>query len=81
MTSRQRSPRRRYRKAADRRVWVFSELNHELTPETMAKVLTSAALEQARLENDAQQQQQQQRDDPAERPTLSFEERGEEAGS
>ena len=77
MTSRRSAPRRRYRKAADRRVWVFSELNHELTPETMAKVLTSAALEQARLEHDAQQQ----RVDPAERPRRSFEERGEEAGS
>ena len=77
MTSRRSAPRRRYRKAADRRVWVFSELNHELTPETMAKVLTSAALEQARLEHDAQQQ----RDDPAERPTLSLEEHGAEAGS
>ena len=76
MTSRQRSPRRRYRKAADRRVWVFSELNHELTPETMAKVLTSAALEQARLEHDAQQQ----RVDSAEGPRLSFEGRNEGAG-
>ncbi len=53
MTRRRSSPRRRYRKAADRRVWVFSELNHELTPEMMAKVLTSAALEQARLESEA----------------------------
>jgi len=77
MTSRRSSPRRRYRKAADRRVWVFSELNHDLTPEAMAKVLTSAALEQARLEHDAQQQ----RDDPAGLPTRSFEERGGEVGS
>lgn len=53
MTS-NRAPRRRYRKTAERRVWVFSELNHDLTPEQMAKVLTSAALEQARLELDAE---------------------------
>lgn len=52
MTS-SRAPRRRYRKTAERRVWVFSELNHGLTPEQMAKVLTSAALEQARLEHQA----------------------------
>ncbi|MEC5152433.1 hypothetical protein [Cryobacterium sp. GrIS_2_6] len=52
MTS-NRAPRRRYRKTAERRVWVFSELNHDLTPEQMAKVLTSAALEQARLEHEA----------------------------
>lgn len=53
MTNRQ--SRRRYRKSADRRVWVFSELNHDLTPEQMAKVLVSAALEQARLEKEAEQ--------------------------
>ena len=52
MTNRQ--SRRRYRKSADRRVWVFSELNHDLTPEQMAKVLVSAALEQARLEKEAE---------------------------
>lgn len=55
MTNRQ--TRRRYRKSADRRVWVFSELNHDLTPEQMAKVLVSAALEQARREKEAQQAQ------------------------
>ena len=52
MTS-SRAPRHRYRKAAERRVWVFSELNHDLTPEQMAKVLTSAGLEQALLEHEA----------------------------
>jgi dihydrofolate reductase len=57
MTNRQ--TRRRYRKSADRRVWVFSELNHDLTPEQMAKVLVSAALEQARREKEAQQAQPQ----------------------
>ncbi len=58
MTNRQ--SRRRYRKSADRRVWVFSELNHDLKPEQMAKVLVSATLEQARLEQEARRQQIQQ---------------------
>ena len=58
MTNRQ--SRRRYRKSADRRVWVFSELNHDLKPEQMAKVLVSAALEQARLEQEARRQQIQE---------------------
>lgn len=40
-------------------MWVFSELNHDLTPEQMAKVLVSAALEQARREKEAQQAQAQ----------------------
>jgi hypothetical protein len=44
---------RRYRKTSGRRVWVFSELNHELRPEQIAKIITSAGLEQARLEADA----------------------------
>lgn len=55
MTNRQ--SRRRYRKSADRRVWVFSELNHDLKPEQLAKVLVAAALEQARLEQEARRQQ------------------------
>lgn len=46
--------RRRYRKSSQRRVWVFSELNHDLRPETVAKIITSAGLEQARLEAEAQ---------------------------
>jgi hypothetical protein len=58
MTNRQ--SRRRYRKSADRRVWVFSELNHDLKPEQMAKVLVSAALEQARLEQEARRQRAQE---------------------
>lgn len=58
MTNRQ--SRRRYRKSADRRVWVFSELNHDLKPEQMAKILVSAALEQARLEQEARRQQAQE---------------------
>ena len=46
--------RRRYRKSPERRVWVFSELNHELRPEVVARIITSAGLEQARLEAEAQ---------------------------
>jgi len=51
-----RNSSRRYRKAQDRRVWVFSELNHDLTPDQLAKVIATAALEQARRERDAQAQ-------------------------
>ena len=58
MTNRQ--SRRRYRTSADRHVWVFSELNHDLKPEQMAKVLVAAALEQARLEQEARRQQAQE---------------------
>lgn len=68
MTNRQ--TRRRYRKSADRRVWVFSELNHDLTPEQMAKVLTSAALEQARRERAAQNAQQHAAPEPPSKPEL-----------
>jgi hypothetical protein len=53
MTRNKRTPRR-YRKTQDRRVWVFSELNHDLTPDQLAKVIATAALEQARLEREAQ---------------------------
>jgi len=49
-----RSTSRRYRKAHDRRVWVFSELNHDLTPDQIAKIIATAALEQARREREAQ---------------------------
>lgn len=56
-----RSPKRRYRKRPDRRVWVFSELNHDLRPEQIAKILTAAGLEQARLEAEAAQTHEQQR--------------------
>lgn len=45
---------RRYRKTQGRRVWVFSELNHDLRPEHVAKIITAAGLEQARLEAEAQ---------------------------
>lgn len=52
-TPHNRAGRRRYRKSRDRRVWVFSELNHDLRPEQMAKILVSAGLEQARKEAEA----------------------------
>ena len=45
--------RRRYRKTEGRRVWVFSELNHNLRPDTVARIITAAGLEQARLEAEA----------------------------
>lgn len=53
MTSHARG-KRRYRKTQGRRVWVFSDLNHDLHPEQMARIITAAGLEQARLEADAQ---------------------------
>lgn len=53
MTSHARG-RRRYRKTQGRRVWVFSELNPDLRPEQIARIITSAGLEQARREAEAQ---------------------------
>ena len=53
MNSPSRRGQRRYRKAQDRRVWVFSELNHDLRPEVVARIITAAGLEQARREADA----------------------------
>lgn len=53
-----RHTRRRNRNAADRRVWVFSALNRDLRPEHLAKIITSAGLEQARLEAEARAQQE-----------------------
>lgn len=53
MTSHARG-KRRYRKTSGRRVWVFSELNHDLRPEQVAKIITVAGLEQARLEATAE---------------------------
>lgn len=58
MTTRGKSPRR-YRKSADRRVWVFSDLNHDVTPEAVAKILTAAGLEQARREASARAERDQ----------------------
>ncbi len=49
-----RASRRRYKKAHGRSVWVFSDLNQDLRPEQIAKILTSAGLEQARREAEAQ---------------------------
>lgn len=57
------SPRRRYRKAQGRRVWVFSELNHDLRPDAVARIITAAGLEQARLEAEAAAQHQDAEDD------------------
>lgn len=39
-----------YRKSQDRGVWVFSELNRDLRPEQIARIITAAGLEQARRE-------------------------------
>lgn len=44
---------RRYRKTSGRRVWVFSDLNHDVRPEAVAKIITAAGLERARLEAEA----------------------------
>ncbi len=52
------SKRRRYRKSQGRRVWVFSELNRDLRPEQIARIITAAGLEQARLEADARADEQ-----------------------
>ncbi len=54
MSSHARGTRRRYRKSSGRRVWVFSDLNHDLGPEQVAKIITTAGLERARLEAAAQ---------------------------
>lgn len=44
---------RRKRKTPGRRVWVFSQLNHDLQPEQIARILVAASLEQAQREADA----------------------------
>ena len=58
-----RRERRRYRKSPNRRVWVFSELKHDLRPEQLAKIITAAGLEQARLEAEARDQREALPDD------------------
>lgn len=63
MTNHARGPRR-YRKASGRRVWVFSELNHDLRPEQVAKIITSAGLERARLEAEARAEDLVRHDQP-----------------
>lgn len=64
MTSHARG-KRRYRKTQGRRVWVFSELNHDLRPEQVAKIITVAGLEQARLEAAAQEAAAEHADEEA----------------
>lgn len=54
MSSHARGPHRRYRKNSGRSVLVLSELNHDLRPEQVGKIITAADLEQARLEAAAQ---------------------------
>jgi dihydrofolate reductase len=44
---------RRKRQTPGRRVWVFSQLNHDLQPEQIARILVAASLEQAQREADA----------------------------
>lgn len=61
MRNHARGSRRRYCKTSGQRVWVFSELNHDLRPEQVAKIITAAGLEQARLEAAAQADAEAQR--------------------
>lgn len=58
-----RAHRRRYRKSSGRRVWVFSELNHDLRPEQIARIITVAGLEQARREAEARVDAEQRESD------------------
>lgn len=48
-----RTSNHRQNKRPERRVLVFSEVNTKLRPEQIARALTTAALEQARLEAEA----------------------------
>lgn len=57
-TPKNRAGRRRYRKSRDRRVWVFSELNHDLRPDQIAKILVSGGLERARREAEARSEEE-----------------------
>ena len=43
----------RHRNSHDRRVWVFSQLNHDLQPEQIARIIVAASLAQAQREADA----------------------------
>jgi hypothetical protein len=54
---------RRYRKAHDRRVWVFSQLNHDLQPEQIARIIVAASLAQAQREADARRASKEARAD------------------
>jgi len=49
---------------------VFSELNHDLRPEQIAKILTAAGLEQARLEAKAAEEHNQHADRGSSNSTL-----------
>lgn len=51
MTSRKRGGRRR--RGLERRIQVFSEPNRDQRPERIARIITAAGLERARLEADA----------------------------
>lgn len=56
--------KRRYRKAADRRVWVFSEPNPAVSPKEIARILARVAMAaeaQAKLE--ARRQPSRESDD------------------
>lgn len=64
MRSHRRTTNRRYRKYPDRGSWVFSDLNHELTADRVARILADAALarvrqdrEDARLAAEAEERQ------------------------
>ncbi len=65
---------RRYRKSADRRVWVFSELNQQLRPEQIARIITTAGLAQARQEAEARAEDLARRARPDNTSTAAGEE-------
>jgi hypothetical protein len=54
-----RNYRRRPLKKPERRVWVFSELNPDLTPKDIARILASAALEAAEAAKASQATEQE----------------------
>jgi len=65
-----RADQRRYRKRRNRRVWAFSDLNHDLRPEQVAKILVSAGLEQARREAEARADEEARRSRGLERDSM-----------
>lgn len=56
-----RAGRRRYRKTRDRRIRAFSELNHDLRPEQIAKILVTLGLDEARKEAEARADEEARR--------------------
>lgn len=60
-----RSGHRRYHQTRGHQVWVFSELNGELRPEQVARIITAAGLEQARREADARADAEQRAEEEA----------------